>query len=362
MKNTIKILSILLFTSLMFVSCTNNDQIQQPPIQDCAITGALIVEAGETVTYETSYKGTLPLFWNVAGSGMKIVEQMNSTVKVSFDSSFTTGGLSLRVGNQDCNSNIIIKKKDVTAPVECKITGATVVETGTTVTYETSYKGTSPLFWTVSGAGMKIVEQSGSTVKVSFDATFNGGALTLRVGNQECNSALQITKKTTVPVDCKITGATIVETGTTVTYETSYQGTSPLFWTVSGAGMKIVEQSGSMVKVSFDATFNGGALTLRVGNQECNSALQITKKVVVTPSLCDIKGPLDVDAGSTVTYESNYTGTNPINWIIGSGNMKIVEKSGTTVKVKFDDNFTSGSFILSIPGTCQTLIKIKKKN
>ena len=309
-----------------------------------------------SVAYANSYVWTVP-------TGATLVSgQGDTSIVVTFDSTFITGSITVKAQNgcfiSAAKSLAVTKKLPLASTV---LNGSTdVCATSTNVVYTTTaITNASYYIWSVP-AGATIVSGQGTTaITVNFDNSFVSGTnISLRAAS---SCGVNTTAKTLTIYRRSATAPTVL-TGTadiyvcsnTSTYRYTVRSTAyttSYAWTVPTGATIVSGQGDSSILVSFDSTFVAGNISVKAENSCSMSAAKtfaVTKKLPLAPTV--LTGTANVCAAigssSLVIYStrsianaSNYIWTAPTGATIVSG------QGDTSIRVRFDATLVSGSTI-----------------
>lgn len=317
--------------------------ITGPKTELCVLGNAFAGYTINPVAGATSYTWTAP-------TGATILfGQGTDTITVVFDSTFTSGTLSV-VSNNACGSSaprnttlrsVPVKPGSITGPkIEvCSGWNPAGHYSILPVDGATSYTWTAPTGATIySGQGT-------DSINVFFDTTFTSGNLTV-VANNACGSSpVRSVLLRSVPATPGAISGTKVGLCTsgisTTTYSVPTVGSiSSYTWTAPSGATIVNGQGTTTVDIVFDSTFVSGNLTVFASNACGNSNVRSTllRSVTATPGV--ITGPTGACANETglsfsinpVTGATGYTWTVPSTASItsGQGTDSITVDWGTT--------------------------------
>ena len=300
--------------------------------------------------------------WTVPTGATLVSGQGDTSIVVSFDSTFISGSISVK-GQNACfitaaKSTIVTKKLPLAPTV---LNGSTdVCSISTNVLYSTSAVANATYYiWSVPVGATIVSGQGATSISVSFDNSFVSGTnITVKAAsscgvNATAKSLTVYKRLATIPK--VLTGAadiylcsnlsTYRYTTRSTAYSTSYA------WTVPTGATIVSGQGDTSVLVSFDSSFATGSISVKAVNACSMSALKtfaVTKKLPTAPTV--LLGTTDVcaaiGASSLVTYYTNkVVNASSYIWTMPRGATLISGQGDTLIKVRFDTSFVSGSSI-----------------
>lgn len=277
-----------------------------------AITGPrteLCAAGNSTVTYSINpVNGATSYTWAVPAGATILSGQGTDSVSVLFDSTFTSGNLTVTANNA-CGSSAVRSIALHSVPNTpgaitgqktelCQSYSGTVHYSIAPVSGATSYTWTTP-------AGAFIGSGQGTdSVNVYFDSTFTSGNLTVIANNACGSSGVRSTLLRSVPVTPGAISGTKVGLCTSGISSQTYSvpaalGATSYTWTAP-AGANIVNGQGTTsIDVYFDSTFTSGNLTVYASNGCGNSSARSTLLRSVTAAPAAISGPSSVCPSET---------------------------------------------------------------
>jgi hypothetical protein len=173
--------------------------ISGPTANLCGKTG--LVYSIAPVSGATSYTWTVP-------SGVSIVSNSGTSIKVNFGSSFTTSGTLKVAAKNSCGSSVTSNLLLYSAPeIPGAISGAsTVCKSSTSVIYTiAAVNGAISYYWTASNGATIVGSNTGTSVKVKFTGT-TASSVVLKVKSKNaCGNSLNSEKLIAVNAACRTT-------------------------------------------------------------------------------------------------------------------------------------------------------------
>ena len=229
-----------------------------------------------------------------------------------------------------------------TPPVPCSITGPDQVCRGGTISFN-GPSGMSSYSWSITGNASFVngTPTNNQTVLVKAGNSSTSFTLSLTVTNannetRTCNKTVIVTQQT-----CEITGATQVCANTSSSFQ-GPAGMNSYNWSILGNATFQGANNGQTVTVFS----TGGSYTLSLfAMADCIYECQ--KVVTVNPAaLCDITGPIIVNALSTGNIYSGPQGMSTYAWsITGTGGTIVGATNQQTVSVSAN---ASGNFTVRL--------------
>jgi hypothetical protein len=341
------------------------------PTSTCFLSSATYSIAA--ISGATSYTWTLPA-GTTSAAGTSPITTTSTSIIVDFDTTFTSGTLSVKTNNACTASAARILALVSTPATPAGITGSLTVCPSTTETYSIAgVNGATSYTWTLpagaTSGGVSPVTTTGTSVTVDFDGSFTTGALSV-VANSSCASSVTprtITIKTVPNTPGTISGPTVVCGLTSSTYSiAAVSGAVSYTWTLpsgvtSSAGASPVNITGSAgisLPVDFDAAFNSGTISV-VANSNCTSSIAKTlaiSKATLAPA--SITGSIVVCPSSSATYTvaatagaTFYTWTLPTGVTSTAGASPVIT-TGTSLTVDFASTFSTGTLSVKAGNEC----------
>lgn len=317
----------------------------------------------KSVKYATSY------IWTVPTGATILFGQGDTSIMVSYDNTFTSGYISV-VSVSNCGSSaprlMAITRKmpatpgTITGPTDaCPLMGTNTTATYSIrkVMYATSYT------WNVP-EGATILSTPGDTsIIVSFDNSFSGGAITV-TANSNCSvsalRSLMIYKRVPAapgmiygPTDaCPTMGinTSVLYYIRKVMYATSYN------WTVPDGADIVGTMGDTAIYVLYSNNFVSGSITVSASNN-CSTgptrSLTITRKLPIIPGA--ITAVPEACPSRNVTYSIAPTAnTTYYMWTKPAGSVFVGDSTSNVVTITYPASPVTGAVTVRSVNNCAT--------
>jgi NADH:ubiquinone oxidoreductase subunit B-like Fe-S oxidoreductase len=317
-----------------------------------------------SVTYANSYAWTVP-------TGATLVSgQGDTSIVVRYDSTFVTGSITVKAQNGcfiSAAKTLTVTKKLPLAPTV--LNGSTdLCTTSTNVAYTTTaVTNASYYIWSVPAGATIIAGQGTTAVTANFGNSFVSGTNISLYAASTCgvNTA---TKTLTVyrrlaTTPTVLTGsADVYACSNTSTYRYTTKSTAystSYSWTVPTGATIVSGQGDTSILVSFDSAFVAGIISVKAVNACSMSAVKtfaVSKKLPLAPTV--LTGTTDVcsaiGSSSLVTYTTGrVANASYYIWSVPRGASIVSGQGDTSIKVRFDTSFVSGTNItVKAASTC----------
>ncbi|MBK7571675.1 MAG: T9SS type A sorting domain-containing protein [Bacteroidetes bacterium] len=302
----------------------------------------------------TSYLWTLPT--GATGSST------TNSITISFGSTYSGGFICVSAVNncgttlQSCKNIPVLTARPSQPTV---LSGPSIICAGSIGTYSTTSANALSYTWTVTGAGVYIIDGQGTnTIHVNIPASFGQGSIQVYGTNCIGNSQTRGMTITGIPIHSNaVIGPSFVCANNSATYTMPLvNGATTYSWTTTG-DITLVSSSqnliNSVASFNFGPSWTIGTISITVSNS-CGSYTRTFTVRSVPDQPGGITGPGFAVCGlSNVTYSiAPVSSATSYSWSVPSG-VSIVSNNGTSIVVNFNPEFTTtGNICVNAINNC----------
>ncbi|NBX80754.1 MAG: T9SS C-terminal target domain-containing protein [Flavobacteriales bacterium] len=337
----------------------------QPGVITGVSTG-LGVNGTQTTTYSiASVNGAIEYLWTVPTGATIVSGQGTVSITVEFNSSFTSGNLSVESLNACGNS---LKRTLILYSVPripLSISGA-FTSICSQVSSELTYSiapvlGATSYTWTVPVGTIILSGQGTNSITLSITSSFASGNLSVTANNICGSSAPRILMLNSTPrVPGIISGISsgLCSIGTSIS---SYKivpvlGAVNYTWTVPTGATIVSGQGTDSISVEFSGVFTSGSLSV-VANNACGSSAPRVLALNSVPRLPGLitgrTNDLCPDTNGVLTYTiAPVAGATSYLWTVPAGTTLLSGQGTTSISLSVSADFISGPLRIAATNGC----------
>ena len=293
--------------------------------------------------------------WNYTGKGAHIIDN-NDSIKINFDSTATSGVLSVSFNNCDNGYDTLffpIRVGRFTSPG--LIIGNDEVCSGQNEYYYITNSTLNSYTWSYSGSGAYINGNSDS-IRIYFTSSAKDGVLEV-TGNDECSSYLPITVLSKPSNIDEIFGEEeVCQNRNNVLYKINeVDNADSYIWNYTGG--VAINDSSNHITLDFSNNLSSGILYVR-GKNVCGTGVVQSKYITVDEPVTDIgnitgKDEVCANQETEMYYSGGIINSDEFIWNY-SGTGVSISENGSSIEMFFDKNSTGGNLTVAGKNNCGT--------